>query len=280
MTESNIAVIDETAPVVETTETAVVETVPEPTPVVEFPHANDDRVSLADAMTRFAELYTFGTEHPEFRDALDARAYKQFVRALTAKTEDTDVVADTFELPRYGDSGLDPFGEPIGSLRYTKQRATILAFVAEANSVAPQLMFFRYLYPGITKRKAHYVALHGTRSDIDRTLLVYRLMAKRAMTDAYAGEGNAPLGTTFTQEQKNMPAQQTRARRAWMINVANALGAALQAVTDTVNTRQAVILSDRSTAAHAAMDEFLKENAEANQDRSDDRKVETDSVDE
>lgn len=284
MTESTTAVLDTTdAPVADVAET-VAAAVPETAaPVaVSFPHANDNNVPVADAMTRFAELYAFGTENPALRDDLDARAFKQFVRALTAPVADDAQTEIKFDLPRYGDSGLDYWGDPIGSLRYTRERATMLAHIAEANVVASELLFGRYVYPPtkgttVSRRKSHFVTLRGTRSDIERALTMYRLVARRAIHDAYIGEHQAPLGTVFSPSVRNAPAQQTKIRRTFMRSFSQALGGALQAASDKVNRKQAESLLDRKTAAERHLTEFLAENAAANQARSEDAQIEVET---
>lgn len=236
MSESNTAVVDAPAPVAA------------PEEINPLLSADDSKIKAVDAMERATELLTLANNQRALRGDLDKRAFELWAKNLVIK-DDGPVVEHREELPAYGMAG-------VGSLRYTKQRALLLMAIAEHNSVTGKLTFTRYTYPNpSTSRRRHYAILWGTKSDIQRTLVMFRLLQARALGDAYNSEV-----LTFTPEVQAKPAQQTRVRRAWMIDFAGMIDDTLEAVKSGKSTATKA-LADRSARAQEAYDAWTLENS-------------------
>lgn len=200
---------------------------------------NDRGVKLEDALDRIQLLLDAANTLPSDnaqRIELDARAF-----ALAAKHTAVDrngaIVKFRETLPAYGEAGK-------GSLRYTKERATLLLGLANELGVAARLDYTKYTYPNPkTGRRNYFVDMWGVEENIASTLRVFYALQARGIKETYA----VPVGDA-------KPAQQTKIRREFFQGFADSTPRALASIMDALPRKSAEVIQDRKSRAEQAMD--------------------------
>lgn len=256
----NTATIETPADVVADSETPVVE--PTETPSAPAPAAlpaavmalpdDDSKIRLAERGALAAQIIQAASTLPvDKRAELDTRAFKAAAEHLASISGEHSVIHHVEDLPAYGMSG-------VGSLRYTKQRASILIGVAQEFGCIAELAYTNYSYPNRnTGRRQYHVNVWGSEADVTLARQLFDELEARALKDAY-NAAVLPMG-----ELK--PAQQTQRRRAWMIDFEATTRSHLSKVVDEVVAakRADKKISDRKTLAEAAQREWHQSSASA-----------------
>lgn len=216
-----------------------------PAPVVEAPKTVDvpqhDRgvTRHEDVLDRIQLLLDTANTLPSDntqRGELDARAFA-LVAKHTGLERNGAIVKNRETLPAYGEAGK-------GSLRYTKERATLLLGIANEMGVAARLDYTKYTYPNPkTGRRNYFVDMWGAEENLASALRVFYALQARGIKETYAQEvGDAK------------PAQQTKIRREFFQSFADKAPRALASVMDTLPRKAQEIISDRKSRAESAMD--------------------------
>lgn len=250
---SETATIDTVDAPAETAPESVEETTAPETTETPFEAVDVKSVKVADAIETGVKILNAATENRARRAELDANAYEILAKHLVNQTGTHEVVTETVDLPAYGEAGK-------GSLRYTKQRAQLLKGLADANALGADLRYNGYKYPNEnTGRRQYFVQLFGAQCDVERVVAMFYALQTRAVRDAYDTE-------IVPTANLKRPVDQTKARREWMTNYATTTGetvdAAFQAVID-ARPGAGNKISDRETAAMAALEAFKAEHATA-----------------
>jgi hypothetical protein len=194
-------------------------------------------------------------------------------RAITTQNRpDGDTLVHvTKEMDQYS-SNTGRFGAPRREgltgqgMRYSKERAALLAHLASTQGVAAASRNARYRYSG--GRRQQVVELFGYQSDIDRTLTMWDQLNTLLTKVAFGIEMDAALA----------PQAQTRLRRIelakWVEEVAGQIEGVVQDALDTT-PGAANRASDRFTEATALRDEWMR-TVGLEQSQDEEKKAKTD----